>query len=150
MLEVLLLLARYVFLFLLYFFIFVVYRGLLTELRRAPVGESGGRGRWSAGQWQLVVVASGSPELPAGQVWPVRGTVTLGRMPSNTIVLPDRFASGHHARLSGEPQGDLWLEDLQSTNGTKLNGERVTKPTPLREGDEIEIGSIRLRVQKGN
>lgn len=150
MLEVMLLIARYVFLFLLYFFIFAVYRGLLTELRRAPIGESRGRGRLSAREWQLVVVASGSQELPPGQVFPVRGTVTLGRMPSNTIVLPDRFASSHHARLSDDPQGELWLEDLQSTNGTRLNGVGITKPTPLQEGDEIEIGSIRLRVQKGH
>lgn len=73
-----------------------------------------------------------------GERWMVRGRLLIGRAPDCTIVIPDRQVSRHHAAVWLDDQG-AWLEDLGSKNGTFLNGERVLVPTPLHDGDEIQI-----------
>lgn len=65
--------------------------------------------------------------------------VSFGREPANTMVLQDQRVSRLHARLSWSEQGWL-LEDLQSRNGTYVNGERVTSRL-LRSGDQVQMGS---------
>jgi pSer/pThr/pTyr-binding forkhead associated (FHA) protein len=69
--------------------------------------------------------------------------VTLGRGRGNDLVLPDRAISRQHARLQRLPHGWL-LIDLQSRNGTWVNGERVTGPYLLQDGDLIALGEQRL------
>ncbi|HZU06898.1 MAG TPA: FHA domain-containing protein [Chloroflexota bacterium] len=75
--------------------------------------------------------------------------VTLGRGRDNDLVLPDRAISRRHARLQRLPDGWL-LIDLHSRNGTWVNGERVTGPYLLQDGDLIALGEQRLtyRVER--
>lgn len=70
------------------------------------------------------------------------GTPTLGRDARNTIRLHDTEASRHHAELRLTPEGYV-LHDLQSSNGTYLNGERIEKSS-LKAGDRIRIGQSEL------
>jgi hypothetical protein len=65
--------------------------------------------------------------------------ITLGRDITNDIVINDPEVSRHHLRLSRGPEG-YTLEDLGSTNGTFVNGQRLTSPRPLRPGDAIGLG----------
>ncbi len=74
--------------------------------------------------------------------------VTLGRDPACDIRLEDATVSAHHAKLNYH-HGQWWVEDLQSTNGTKLNKEKLTIPTVLTTGDEIRCGKMRLKVNLG-
>ncbi len=78
------------------------------------------------------------------------GMTTFGRRPENTVVLAgDLYVSGSHAQISAE--GDRFvLTDIGSTNGTLLNGERLTihAPVPLSDGDEILIGGTALRFER--
>ena len=68
--------------------------------------------------------------------------VTIGRLPDNTIVIDNSAVSSHHIRVAREgPQ--FVVEDLGSTNGTFVNGEKVTK-RPLRHGDTILVGKHKL------
>jgi pSer/pThr/pTyr-binding forkhead associated (FHA) protein len=72
-------------------------------------------------------------------VYPIGNTLTIGRMPSNNVVLDDPKASRRHAEIvlhDGEPA----IRDLQSANGTLLNGEPVTEDRPLHNGDTVTIG----------
>jgi hypothetical protein len=95
---------------------------------------------------RLVIVHGGTTELLPGQSFAL-GTVTgLGRALSNTVVIEDAFASNEHALLSWRG-GRWWLEDLGSTNGTMLNGDRLTAPAIVATGDEIGIGAVRLRIE---
>lgn len=71
-------------------------------------------------------------------------TWTIGRSPDNTIVLPDRWASRNHAQLRATETGEFYLTDLGSGNGSVVNGERVTMPVELKDGDLITIGHSQL------
>ena len=82
-------------------------------------------------------------ELPDGQrVALSQQPVTLGRVPESIIVLSDPNASRHHAEI--HPDGDSFeLVDLGSTNGSKVNGERVNRRL-LVDGDQLTFGTITL------
>ena len=69
----------------------------------------------------------------------LRGSTVMGRAPQVEVKLPDEGVSRTHARVRVETN-QMWLEDLDSRNGTFLNGLRITEPAPLKEGDKIQIG----------
>lgn len=109
--------------------------------------------------FQAVALALGEPGRQRGRLVVVRGEVlrtgtvftlqpltTLGRAPTNTIVLDDTFCSQEHAWIMRR-DGQWWLEDRGSSNGTRLNGERITEPVVLSSGDMIGIGRLELRVE---
>lgn len=68
---------------------------------------------------------------------------TLGRRPYNDIVIDNLAVSGEHALVHASG-GDVVIEDLNSTNGTYING-RAVKKQPLAHGDVIEIGKYRIK-----
>ena len=81
---------------------------------------------------------------PTGQEHPLsRLPATIGRALENDIVIASKRSSREHARIRREGRR-LYVEDLGSTNGTYLNGERLTQPAPLRDGDQLSIGEISL------
>ncbi len=75
--------------------------------------------------------------------------IILGRNPTCDILINDNTASAQHARLSYH-HNQWWVEDLHSTNGTKLNNERVTLPTVLTTDDEIQCGTTKVTVTTGS
>jgi pSer/pThr/pTyr-binding forkhead associated (FHA) protein len=73
--------------------------------------------------------------------------ITIGRADDATLVLNDDYASTRHARLF--PQDGQWIvEDLGSTNGTYLDRQKVTQPTPVPVGVPIRIGKTVLELRK--
>jgi pSer/pThr/pTyr-binding forkhead associated (FHA) protein len=73
--------------------------------------------------------------------------ITIGRANDATLVLNDDYASTRHARLF--PQDGQWIvEDLGSTNGTYLDRQKVTQPTPVPPGVPIRIGKTVLELRK--
>lgn len=83
-----------------------------------------------------------------GRVDPVdldNGRITVGRHRSNTVVLAGRDVSGFHAEISCGEKG-AYLADLDSTNGTKVNGKTLTKPRRLRAKDVVAFGSTEAQV----
>lgn len=160
--EVLLLL-KIGFLVLLYLFIWRVVRTASRDLRGGASQESmilapqtakeqkrrqrdRERGRVKpAGR--LVVVAS--PALRAGEEHTIdSGALLVGREGENDVPLVrDEFSSSRHARF--EPRRDgVWVEDVGSTNGTFVNGVRLTAPRKLSAGDVIRIGETDLRFER--
>jgi pSer/pThr/pTyr-binding forkhead associated (FHA) protein len=152
-----LLILKVLFLVLLYVFIWRIVRTASRDVRlpqesfvltpgqaqaagligRSPAIETG----------RLVVVVS--PSLDAGLVRILdSAAVTLGRGAQNDLTLEsDDFASARHAKI--EPRRDgVWIEDVGSTNGTYVNGARISKPRPLRAGDVIRVGSTDLRYER--
>jgi pSer/pThr/pTyr-binding forkhead associated (FHA) protein len=108
---------------------FVVYRYSMTNTLD-PTG------------WVLV----GSP---SGRREPVRKTMLLGRGAGSDILLPGNYVSQRHAELSIREGGELWVKDLDSKNGTKVNDQRVATRR-LKAGDQIDIGGNAFRVEKSS
>jgi pSer/pThr/pTyr-binding forkhead associated (FHA) protein len=94
----------------------------------------------------LVVLASPSLDLGVVRVLD-SAAVTVGRGAQNDLTLADDdFASARHARI--EPRRDgVWVEDIGSTNGTYVNGVRLTHEQRLAPGDLIRVGETDLRFE---
>lgn len=100
-----------------------------TRIVQAPVGEV---------QPALVEVQGDAP----GRVYRLqRGRTLLGRDPACAIVVDQRAASRRHAEIRRGDDG-IEIEDLSSTNGTRLNGRSIAGPMPLADGHLIKIGSV--------
>ncbi|RMG89388.1 MAG: FHA domain-containing protein [Chloroflexi bacterium] len=80
------------------------------------------------------------------QRYPLLMRTTIGRAPTNTIQVLDSFASSEHALIYLQ-QGQWWLEDRRSKNGTRLNGDDITEPVVITHGDIITIGNINFRLE---
>ena len=74
------------------------------------------------------------------------GDIMLGRGSGATVVIPDKKASRLHAKLVYS-EGSRFIEDLASSNGTRLNGQKIDR-APLEKGDLIQIGDFRMRVEE--
>ncbi|MEQ8196603.1 MAG: FHA domain-containing protein [Clostridiaceae bacterium] len=83
--------------------------------------------------------------LKAGTLIHVRDTVSIGRKGDNSIVLNDSFVSGYHAKLYIRNE-DFYVEDLNSTNGTFVNGLKLDGSKKLNISDELKIGTVVFRV----
>lgn len=131
---------RLLFLALLYAFLWFVVRALVRDLRsaaREPTMELG----------RLVVTGSPSGEPAPGVSFALDAITSLGRDVNNSIVLDDDFVSSTHAALTY--RGRAWyVEDLGSKNGTFVNGGQVDGLAPVAFGDEIQIGQVRLRLER--
>ncbi|MDR2349020.1 MAG: FHA domain-containing protein [Deltaproteobacteria bacterium] len=95
---------------------------------------------------------SGSPfwlELPENgpNVFLKSGTTTLGASAANDIRLDRETVSGTHASFFANARECL-VTDLQSSNGTYVNGVRIRKPSPLVDGDELLFGAVRIRLRR--
>jgi pSer/pThr/pTyr-binding forkhead associated (FHA) protein len=74
------------------------------------------------------------------------GTIMIGRGADCQLILDDDYVSTRHARVVGAPNG-IYIEDLGSTNGTYVNGQRITAPTTITLADTVRIGKTMLRLE---
>ena len=72
--------------------------------------------------------------------------LTIGRSAESGLVIRDEYTSSHHARLMLW-NGDWMIQDLDSTNGTFLNGNRVTQPTPVPLNTPVRIGTTSFELR---
>lgn len=77
----------------------------------------------------------------------IRDEITIGRKEGNTIRLTERNVSRRHARIVRQ-NGSLFIEDLQSYNGIKVNNEKVQGKVPIGDGDVVVIGDYRLSIKQ--
>lgn len=130
-----LLVARILFIALMFVFLFAIMKTGIGAVR----GQ-----RKQAKNW-TVSVERGPKELRGVKIT-VRGPVIIGRSPGSDIVIGAEYVSGRHARFTIMGQ-NLFIEDLGSTNGTAVNGQRITEPTVLKSGDVVNVGDVAIRVR---
>ncbi len=134
--DIILALLRIIFLGLVYLFVWQVARAIGTHL-----GISVRRKRKEG--TRVLFVRSDSQR---GQEVVVNDVLVMGRSAEADVVLDDPYASEFHLRLVAQESG-LMLHDLGSTNGTYVNGRRVTAPTPMRKGDTIQVGKTVMEIK---
>jgi len=163
-------LLKYVVLAVLYLFFLRVLRAVWVELREpkvaeplpvealevaeeaplVPAGAPGGA--WPAAPWPVPAPPAAGvahlrvlePPERAGQRFDLGAETTLGRAPGCAISLPeDTFVSQLHTRVFRR-DGELWVEDLGSTNGTFLDGTKVTAPVRIHPGNRLQVGNTVL------
>ena len=155
--EQTLLVLKIAFLVLLYLFIWAVVRSVTRDLRSAPqesIVLSAKEANELRARYEPVVpmptarmLVVDSPTLRPGSTVELREPTRVGRGGENAIRLDgDDFASTRHAMLEPRPDG-LWVEDVGSTNGTFVNGARVTTARLLVPGDVVRIGKTDLQVE---
>jgi hypothetical protein len=86
-------------------------------------------------EYPLLIAQDGPLE---GQRWIIKSTITLGRDSDCDIIIPLRQVSRRHTRIFPVPEGTS-IEDLESKNGTYINGQRVKERVLLKDGDELQI-----------
>lgn len=134
--DIILALLRIIFLGLVYLFVWQVARAIGSHL-----GLSVRRKRRQG--TRILFVRS---ESQAGTEIEVNDVMVFGRSSESDLVLDDPYASDFHMRLVAQQDG-MMLHDLGSTNGTYINGRRVTAPTQLRRGDTIQVGKTVMEVR---
>jgi hypothetical protein len=152
--ETTLLFLKIAFLVLLYLFIWRIVRSAARDLRLPqesmilrPHQVAGLLPQPPAAELGRLVVAS-SPALEEGEVFPLDSSpLSIGRGAGNDVsISDDQYASGRHARF--EPRRDgVYVEDVGSTNGTFVNGIRLTRERRLTPGDVVRIGETDLRYE---
>lgn len=150
------LVIRLTFLLLLWLFVLAAVRAVRSDLfgpskrqlRRdspAPVYAPPPPAKAKRSRPSKLLVVAGSARgltIPLGQ-----GPITMGRAGDSSLVLDDDFASAHHARLV--PQDGQWfVEDLGSTNGTYLDRTKVVRPTAVPVGVPVRIGKTVLELRR--
>ena len=134
--DVILAILRIIFLGLVYLFVWQVARAIGAHLGISV------RKRRREGN-RILFVRS---ETQQGQETEITDVTVMGRSDESDLVLADPYASEFHMRLVANESG-MMLHDLGSTNGTYVNGRRITAPTELRRGDNIQVGKTVMEVR---
>ncbi len=156
--DSLLTILKFCFLALLYLFFMRVLRAVWAEMKAPPpaaaapmaapapasrggAGQGGRSARGGGGRLRVI-----EPAETKGHTYELADELTVGRAGGCQITLDDTFVSQLHARVFRR-DGQLFVEDLGSTNGTFLNRKKVTAPVAIRKGDRLQIGKTVMELQ---
>ncbi|GEM_PF-785770 len=150
--EYILFVLRVVFIFALYFFIIMIARVLSREIATpaeantvtSPAVPPGRRGAAIPGRAYIVMVDGAESGILRGTALPVISGTLVGRAGSADLEIADAYTSSEHARFRSV--GDRWvLDDLESMNGSYVNGQRIRGSQPLADGDTVQLGRVVLQ-----
>jgi len=150
--EQLLTILKLCLLVLLYLFFLRVLRAVWAEIsgpKRAEPSRRRARKEMrrvarqpTTGGAHLAVV---EPAAQRGRTYPLDEELTVGRAAGCQVTLDDTYASQLHARVFSQ-EGQLYVEDLGSTNGTYLNRRRVQAPVAMQRGDRLQVGNTVMEL----
>jgi FHA domain len=146
---------KFGFLAVLYLFVLVIARSALKDLRRstAPAPDATGfhaapafaEAPRGADAW---LVAERGGGLERDYRFDLIGGLSIGRSKEADVQIDDRYASSLHARVFSR-EGRFYVEDMNSTNGTLLNGATLQGEAELVDGDTVQIGDTVFRFEVG-
>jgi hypothetical protein len=156
--EIALTVIKVLFLALLWLFVFSAVSVIRTDLfgRTVPAPDQPGpreletppppprRTRRPRGEPRVLSIVQGAQTGESAEL--AGGTVLIGRGADCQLLLDDDYVSTRHARVVAGESG-LYIEDLGSTNGTYVNGARITAPTAISLSDTLRIGKTMLKLE---
>jgi pSer/pThr/pTyr-binding forkhead associated (FHA) protein len=156
--EIALTVIKVVFLVLLWLFILSAVSVIRSDLFGKPVRASdqpqpqeletppppSRKGRRQRGEPRVVMISQGSQAGMSAAL--AGGVIMIGRSADCQLILDDDYVSTRHARVVATPNG-IYVEDLGSTNGTYVNGQRITAPTTITLVDSVRIGKTVMRLE---
>jgi hypothetical protein len=156
--EIALTIIKVVFLALLWLFILSAVSVIRSDLFGKPVRASdqpqpqeletppppSRKGRRQRGEPRVLTISQGSQAGLSAEL--AGGMVMIGRGADCQLILDDDYVSTRHARVVATANG-IYVEDLGSTNGSYVNGQRITAPTTITLADSVRIGKTMLRLE---
>lgn len=154
--EQLLTILKLCLLALLYLFFFRVLRAVWAEIRGPKLAVASPRQAAAPAATAKAVKKAERKALPVqlaivepaalkGRTYPLAEELTVGRAAGCQVTIDDTYASQIHARVFSR-DGQLFVEDLGSTNGTFLNRQKVHGPQAFRRGDRLQVGNTVLEL----
>lgn len=146
MFELLSVIVKYLLTIVIYLFIFNIAKLIYTDIRSITAGEDA---KTLKPHLKLMTRFSISPITSVSDIYPLhKKAVLVGRGVTCDIRLSDPHVSSEHAHIYLEGSA-FFIEDLNSANGTSINGQRIQSPTLLKHGDTLQIGSTILQFSEG-
>jgi pSer/pThr/pTyr-binding forkhead associated (FHA) protein len=102
------------------------------------------KGKRQRGEPRVFMISQGNQAGLSAEL--AGGVIMIGRGADCQLILDDDYVSTRHARVVSTPTG-IYAEDLGSTNGTYVNGQRITAPTTITLADTVRIGKTMLRLE---
>lgn len=130
--------VKYIATLIIYLFIFSIIRMIYLDIKSMSKMTM-----MKDGAYLKVVNRLDTLNFKMQEYYTLKGTITIGRSPRNDIVIKDNFVSKKHLQITDQ-NGTYFIEDLNSANGTYLNGELIHDIIELRNGDRIGIGFIQF------
>lgn len=144
---------KFGFIAVLYLFVLVIARSALKDLRRTVAPAPDATGFHAAPAYAEAprgpdgwLVAERGGGLEREQRFDLIGGLSIGRSKEADVRIDDRYASSIHARVFSR-EGRFYVEDMNSTNGTLLNGATLHGEADLIDGDTIQIGDTIFRLE---
>lgn len=144
---------KFGFLAVLYLFLLVIARSAFKDLRRTTAPAPDATGFHAAPAYSEVVrgddgwlIVERGGGLEAGERFDLIGGISIGRSRDCDVQIEDRYASSLHARVFSRA-GRFFVEDMNSTNGTLLNGATLNGEAELIDGDSVQIGDTVFRLE---
>lgn len=138
MFELISQILKYVFILIIYLFILSILRLMYLDIKSMDKKSSS-----IDAAYLKVVNRLDTLDFKMQDYYVLKGKVTIGRSSKSDIIIKDNFVSKNHALIK-EEKNVFFLEDLDSANGTFLNGEKVYDIIELRNGDKLGIGLIQF------
>lgn len=135
MFNVLSILFKYIFIVIIYMFIFSIIRLIYLDIKNIKGVTS------DENAYLKLINRLDSLPYKIKDHYSIGNRLTLGRKGDNDIIVKDPFVSKYHLQIM-EDEGDFFLEDLNSANGSFLNGEKIQDAIKLMNGDRITIGNV--------
>lgn len=135
MFNILSLIFKYVFIIIIYMFIFAIIRLIYLDIRSIKGIKT------DDNAYLKLINRLDSLPFKIKDHYSIVDGISLGRNGDNVIVIKDPFVSKFHLQIVKDEE-EFFLEDLNSANGTFLNGEKVLDAIKLNNGDKITIGNI--------
>jgi pSer/pThr/pTyr-binding forkhead associated (FHA) protein len=135
--------VRYLFIALIYYFIFNIIRLIYLDIYSIKNRQ---KAAFNSPYLKLINRKE-QLDFPIQEFYDLQDVITIGRGKKNDIQIPDKFVSSHHAKITMDEE-EYFMEDLESVNGSFVNGVQIQDAVKLKNGDRIGIGEIEFLFVK--